>query len=64
MKSSWMGIGFSHHSVPSLSNAATRSWGGTKSGEPSLVTRSTSSWMACLLAPARQLGSGSPAGPA
>ncbi len=29
MKSSWMGIGFSHHSVPSLSKTATRSSGGT-----------------------------------
>jgi hypothetical protein len=29
MKSSWIGIGFSHHSVPSLSNTATRSGGGT-----------------------------------
>ena len=29
MKSSWIGIGFSHHKVPSLSNTATRSSGGT-----------------------------------
>ena len=29
MKSSWMGIGFSHHSVPSLSKTAIRSSGGT-----------------------------------
>ena len=29
MKSSWIGIGFSHHSVPSLSNTATRSSTGT-----------------------------------
>jgi hypothetical protein len=62
MKSNWMGIGFSHHSVPSLSNTATRSSGGTKSGEPSVVTRWTNSWIACLLAPARQLDSGSPVG--
>ena len=60
MKSSWMGIGFSHHRVPSLSNTATRSAAGTNSGDPSVVTRSTNSTMACLLAPARQLGSGSP----
>ena len=30
MKSSWIGIGFSHHSVPSLSNAATRSATGNR----------------------------------
>jgi len=29
MKSSWIGIGFSDHSVPSLSNVATRSSGGS-----------------------------------
>jgi hypothetical protein len=29
MKPSSIGIGFSHHSVPSLSNTATRSSGGT-----------------------------------
>jgi hypothetical protein len=29
MKPSSIGIGFSHHSVPSLSNTATRSAGGT-----------------------------------
>ena len=29
MKSSWIGIGFSHHSVPSLSNTAIRSSAGT-----------------------------------
>src|SRR5512132_960239 len=64
MKSSWMGIGFSHHSVPSLSNTATRSSGGTVSIPPSVVTRWTKSKMACLLAPSRQLPSGSPVGPA
>ena len=32
MKSSWMYIGFSHHSVPSLSKTATRASGATKSG--------------------------------
>ena len=64
MKSSWMGIGFSHHSVPWLSNTATRSSGGAKSGEPSVVTRSTNSTMACLLAPPRQLASESLAVPA
>ena len=40
MKASWIGIGFSHHSVPSLSKTATRSSTGTKSG-PSVVTRPT-----------------------
>ena len=29
MKSAWIGSGFSHQSVPSLSNTATRSSGGT-----------------------------------
>ena len=29
MKSNWIGIGFSHQRVPSLSNTATRSSGGT-----------------------------------
>ena len=38
---SWTYIGCSDQSVPSLSNAAIRSGGGTKSGEPGLVTRST-----------------------
>jgi hypothetical protein len=59
-----MGIGCSHHRVPSLSNTATRSAGGTKFGDPSVVTRRTNSWMACLLAPVRQLGSPLPVGPA
>ena len=34
MKSSWIGIGFSHHKVPSLSNTATRSSGGTAAIRP------------------------------
>src|SRR4051794_41373974 len=55
MKSSWMGIGFSHHSVPSLSNTATRCSTGT-GGEPSApVTRATKSTTACRAGPARQL---------
>jgi hypothetical protein len=32
VKSSWIGIGFSHQSVPSLSKTATRASGSTKSG--------------------------------
>jgi hypothetical protein len=59
MKSSWMGMGFSHHRVPSLSKTATRSSGGTASLPPGEVTDSTKARMACLLAPSRQLGSGS-----
>ena len=41
-------IGFSHHNVPSLSNTATRSAGGTKSGPPSVVTRATKSTIALV----------------
>ena len=46
VKSSWMGIGFSLHSVPSLSNTATRSAGGTKPGEPSLLAACTNATIA------------------
>ena len=56
MKSSWMGIGFSHHRVPSLSNVAMRSDGGTKCG-PSSVTERTKSRIASLLVPFLQLPS-------
>src|SRR6187402_363815 len=42
----WKGTGFSDHKVPSLSNTATRSAAGTKSGPPCRVTRSTKSRMA------------------
>src|SRR5215218_10825723 len=52
MKSSWMGIGFSHHRVPSLSNTATRSADGTWSSPPGVVTRSTNSMIAARAAPA------------
>ena len=55
MKSSWIGIGFSHHRVPSLSNTATRSSTGTASA-PSQV-RATKSKIACFVAPSRQLAS-------
>ena len=44
MKSSWIGIGFSHHSVPSLSNTATRSSTGTSWP----LTAATKSRMACF----------------
>ena len=56
MKSSWIGIGFSHQSVPSLSNVAMRSDGGTKCG-PSSVTERTKSRIASLLVPSFQLPS-------
>ena len=59
MKSSWIGMGFSHHSVPSLSKTATRAAGGSAWAELSLETLSTKSRMASLAAPARQLGNGS-----
>ena len=51
MKSAWIGIGFSHHKVPSLSNTATRS----STGTPSETVRSTNSTTACFAAPAFQL---------
>src|SRR5574340_1686659 len=59
-----MGIRFSHHSVPSLSKTAIRSSVGTAAGPPSVVTDRTKPRMARLVAPSRQLGSGSPAAPA
>src|SRR4029077_1315417 len=55
----WKYIGCSHQSVPSLSNVAIRSGGGTKSGEPSFVTFSTKETMACLAGPSFHEGSGS-----
>jgi hypothetical protein len=57
MKPSSIGIGFSHHRVPSLSNPATRSAGGTNSGDPSAVTRPTNSRMAAAAGPSFQLAS-------
>ena len=53
MKSAWIGIGFSHHSVPSLSKTATRS----STGTPSDTVRSTNSTTARLAAPSFQLAS-------
>src|SRR3954453_1340892 len=48
MKASWTGIGFSHHSVPSLSNTASRSSTGTASAtvcstKSTIVLRATPS---------------------
>src|SRR4051794_40279879 len=53
MKSSWIGIGFSHHSVPSLSNTATRSSAGT----PSAMVCSTNSTIVLRATPSRHLDS-------
>src|SRR3954471_5839335 len=53
MKSAWIGIGFSHHRVPSLSNTATRSSTGTSSA----TVRSTKSTIAFLAGPSIQLSS-------
>ena len=58
MKSSWIGIGFSHHKVPSLSKTATRSSTGTAS-DPSPQARPTKSRIAFLAAPSCQLGNAS-----
>ena len=58
-KSSWKYIGCSAQSVPSLSKVAIRSAGGTKSGEPAFVTRSTNATMAFFGALSFQDGRGS-----
>ncbi len=58
MKSAWIGIGFSHHRVPSLSNVATRSSTGTKPS-PGSVTARTNARIAVFVAPSFQPGSGS-----
>ena len=50
MKSAWIGSGFSHHRVPSLSKTATRSSTGS-----SEAARSTNATIASLAAPSRQL---------
>ena len=57
MKSSWIGIGCSHHSVPSLSNTATRSSTGTGAEPSRPQTRSTNSMIARRAGPSRQLAS-------
>src|ERR1700709_2733060 len=59
---SWKYMGCSAHNVPSLSNVAMRSAGGTKSTEPCLVTRSTKSKIAFLGAVSFQDGRGSVTG--
>ena len=58
-KRSWKYIGCSAQSVPSLSNVAMRSAGGTKSGEPSFVTFATNAMMDCLVFPSFHEGRGS-----
>ena len=50
MKSAWIGIGFSHHKVPSLSNVATRSSTGTSD-----TARSTNAIIARFAEPSFQL---------
>ena len=57
MKSSWIGIGFSHHNVPSLSKTATRSSTGTVADPSAPQVRSTNSTIASpgrAVPPARQ----------
>jgi hypothetical protein len=58
-KASCTYIGCSAQSVPSLSNTAMRSAGGTKSGEPCSVTLPTNATMDRLAAPSFQAGNGS-----
>src|SRR4051794_17002102 len=55
MKSSWIGIGFSHHSVPSLSKTATRSSSGTARAPFAPQTFATNSTIARFAGPSRQL---------
>src|SRR4051794_17879938 len=55
MKSIWIGTGFSHHSVPSLSNTATRSSTGTGSAPSWPHVVATNSRIACFARPSRQL---------
>src|SRR3954451_21811331 len=57
MKSSWIGIGFSHHRVPSLSTTATRSSTGTLLEPCWPHVRSTNWMIACLAGPSFQLAS-------
>src|SRR3954454_16169396 len=61
-KRSWKYKGCSAHKVPSLSNVAMRAEGGTKSGEPSFVTRATKSNIDFFGAVLLQDGSGSVSG--
>src|SRR3954447_27000525 len=55
MKSIWIGTGFSHQSVPSLSNTATRSSTGTGSDPSVPVVAATNRRIASLAGPSRQL---------
>src|SRR4051795_8872615 len=57
MKSIWIGTGFSHQSVPSLSNTATRSSTGTGSDPSVPVVAATNRRIASLAGPSRQLAS-------
>src|SRR4051795_6161069 len=57
MKSIWIGTGFSHQSVPSLSNTATRSSTGTGSDPSVPVVVATNRRIASLAGPSRQLAS-------
>ena len=61
MNATWKYIGFSAHSVPSLSNVAMRSAGATNSGLSGVVTPRTKSKIFCFVAPSVQDGSGSEA---
>ena len=63
-KTSWAYTGCSVHSVPSLSNTATRSRSGTKSGEPGSVTAATNATIDCFAVVSRQPGSSSALMPA
>src|SRR3954471_9994717 len=58
-KTNWAYAGCSVHSVPSLSNTATRSRSGTKSADSASVTAATNSIIACFAVVSRQLGSSS-----
>src|SRR4051794_32263497 len=57
MKSIWMGTGFSHQSVPSLSNTATRSSPGTGSDPSAPTVAATNARIASLAGPSCQLAS-------
>ena len=58
MKSSWIGIGFSHHRVPSLSNVAIRSSGAARTVSPAPYTDRRSSTIASLVGPVATTASG------
>jgi hypothetical protein len=60
LKSSWIGIGFSHHRVPSLSNVATRCSSGIEPGPLAELAASTNCVIAWRVGVSFQDGSGSP----